>query len=190
VDQEGNDFGVFTDFYKYLDDRRWRSDFISNGRKECERYHIFRNTIPNASAAVFRRSVYLAAGWADERMKLAGDWMQWTKMMMQSDVAFISDAMNFYRKHTGTVRAKTLNTPLALREFFKITAYIRRHVKVPADVRQTVNEQWSDMWQELGSLPFHLSLQDNLRLTWGAFCADLALVGQRFKLSLRRRLNK
>src|SRR5581483_11503771 len=41
-----------------VDANRWAQDYINSGTEECRRYLICRNTIPNASSVVFRKSVY------------------------------------------------------------------------------------------------------------------------------------
>ena len=185
IDEHNHDRGVNTEFYKYLDAQRWRTDFVNDGRQECARFHIFRNTIPNASAVLFRRSTYRDAGWADERMRLAGDWLQWAKMMMISDVAFVADALNYYRIHSGTVRSATLDSPRSLREFLAITAYIRRHVQIPESVRQTVNEQWVAMWGELSNAGARVGINDNILLLIQAMRTDPLLVRERMKAVFR-----
>jgi len=80
------------------DSERWKHDFVNNGVDECSQYMVLRNTIPNASAVVFRKSIYEAIGGAPETMKLCGDWLFWCKMALESDVAFVSEPLNFFRK--------------------------------------------------------------------------------------------
>src|SRR5579871_2477295 len=76
------------------DPERWSHDFISLGQEECARYLLFGCTLPNASAVVFRKSVYEATGGADETMQLCGDWHLWAKMLLRSDVAFVAEPLN------------------------------------------------------------------------------------------------
>ena len=80
------------------DSERWKHDFVNNGVDECSQYMVLRNTIPNASAVVFRKSIYEAIGGAPETMKLCGDWLFWCKMALESDVAFVSEPLNFFRE--------------------------------------------------------------------------------------------
>ena len=85
-DQVIKDWNEWTDD---LDCDRWSRNFINAGRDECQRYLIFKNTIPNASAVLMRRSVLLDTGKLNMEMRLAGDWMLWAKMLMISDIAFV-----------------------------------------------------------------------------------------------------
>jgi hypothetical protein len=56
-----------------LDPARWEHYFSNHGRDECRQYLIFKNTIPNASAVLFRRAVYQQVGGVPENLKLSGD---------------------------------------------------------------------------------------------------------------------
>jgi hypothetical protein len=63
--------------------------------------------IPNASAVVFRRRAYLAAGPADASLRLCGDWLVWSRICLAGGVAFVAEPLNRFRQHGGTVRAST-----------------------------------------------------------------------------------
>jgi len=58
LEVDENDNTVFFARVDNLDEQRWKKDFVNNGKDECSRYLIFKCTIPNASAALIRRSVY------------------------------------------------------------------------------------------------------------------------------------
>jgi glycosyltransferase involved in cell wall biosynthesis len=179
VDEEGVNHGSLIAYYDDVDVLRWRSDFVADGQQECARYLVVKNTIPNASAVLMRRRAYLEAGGADDTMRLAGDWLQWAKILMITKMAFIAEVLNFYRSHTGTVRTSYLETPRALKEFLITTAYIRHHVRIPDEVRRRVNEQWFHMWRRLSSSESGISFSDHILLWRWAICADPALARRR-----------
>lgn len=81
--------------------------FVMAGRDYCGRYMVPWNTLPNASAILFRREALLAAGGPDETMRLCGDWMTYCRVMMVADVAWVPDAMNYFRNHGQSVRGRT-----------------------------------------------------------------------------------
>ena len=93
---------------KDLSPDRWNRDFVTNGKVECQKYLISKNTIPNASAVLIRRSVYEAIGGAEERLSLAGDWMTWIRMLLKSDIAFCSQILNSFRTHKSSVRSRSV----------------------------------------------------------------------------------
>src|SRR4051812_47380318 len=75
------------DFYTAdLDAKRWQHPFVNNGRDECGRFLVLKNTIPNASAVVFRREAFLRAGGAPLTLRLSGDWLAWVRILQFGDV--------------------------------------------------------------------------------------------------------
>jgi glycosyltransferase involved in cell wall biosynthesis len=86
---------------------RWSHDFVASGIEECQKYLLYKNTIPNASAVLIRRSVYEAIGSAEESMFLTGDWMTWVRMLLESDIAFSAQVLNSFRAHASSVRSRT-----------------------------------------------------------------------------------
>jgi glycosyltransferase involved in cell wall biosynthesis len=86
---------------------RWTRPFTNSGRDECQNLLLWKNFIPNASATLLRRSVYLRAGGAPEHMRLAGDWLMWARMLTISDLAFTPERLNYFRIHRATVREST-----------------------------------------------------------------------------------
>ena len=73
-----------------------------------ENYLIFRNTIPNASACLFKKELaeFLPAML---EMKYCGDWMFWANMLAKTDLAFVSEPLNYYRHSQSTTRATKSN---------------------------------------------------------------------------------
>jgi glycosyltransferase involved in cell wall biosynthesis len=104
VDVEGKTMGCMGEFTAELSTAHWQQSFVANGRDECGRYLIWKNTIPNASAVLFRRQVFLQAGGARSHLRLAGDWLTWVEMLLLSDLAFTPERLNFFRHHPSSVR--------------------------------------------------------------------------------------
>lgn len=129
-----------------LDEQRWKHDFVNDGKDECSQYLIIKNTIPNASAILLRRSVYEKVGGADETMRVAGDWMLWAKILLNSDVAFVAKSLNYYRTHTNNVRKKTLKNGLIIEESWRTIRYIAETADVSKDVWEQACEKIVNRW--------------------------------------------
>ena len=69
--------------------------------------HYIKNTIPNASAVVFRNEYVVSSSFIEETMRLCGDKIFWARILLKSDVAFISSHLNFFRHHSNNSRSKT-----------------------------------------------------------------------------------
>ncbi len=129
-----------------LCDARWKKAFINNGRDECARWMIIKNTIPNASAVLIRKAVYDTVGGADETMTLSGDWSTWVKMLLVSDVAFIPEHCNYFRDHGSTVRHRTVNTVVFVQEAYQIARKIMEHTGVDDHTREHVSALLFTRW--------------------------------------------
>ena len=112
-------------FTARLDPERWKHDFVSRGIDECKNYVLFQNTIPNASAVVFRKSIYEQVGGASKDMRLSGDWLFWSKLLLESDIAFIAQPLNYFRKSNPKgARGNLGKEGLFLEEKFRVVHYI------------------------------------------------------------------
>jgi glycosyltransferase involved in cell wall biosynthesis len=135
ADEDGNGGGVTR--YGYLhDNARWTHDHGNTGPDECVGYLLWEITIPNASAVLFRRSIYLAAGGAPGDMRLCGDWMTWVRMLTRSDVQFIARPLNHFRHHRTSV---SVTTPAwrYVQERLRVQAYVIRYAPVSREDRRS-----------------------------------------------------
>ena len=137
----------FADFYlDYLDARRWKADFCVSGAEECQSYLVSSNTVPNASAVVFRRAVYESVGGADESFRFCGDWKLWVSMALQGKMAYLSEPLNYYRTHDSSVRSKSRKEALDIAENLQVIRWIMEQT-VPTDtVRTRVCKRQADAW--------------------------------------------
>ncbi len=145
VDQLGNTLFSHEDMTHQLDPKRWGSDFQNKGNDECSRYLFFQNTIPNASAVLFKKTLFKQVGGADETMHLCGDWLLWTKILMKSDVDFTSRPLNFHRTHSDCVRS-TSDINRQAQERWQVRKYILENTEMNADMKfraaKTITREW------------------------------------------------
>ncbi|MBO4427918.1 MAG: glycosyltransferase [Bacteroidales bacterium] len=87
-------------------------DLSLGGQEFVRRLMLERNTVVNASGALFRKDAYLnlPAYIKDsfKQFKGVGDWLFWIGIAMQGDVVYKDKALNFFRQHgsntTSTLR--------------------------------------------------------------------------------------
>ena len=106
VNINGVIIGSFIDQTKFLDDQLFKNDFTINGEQFVNKFLIKENVIPNASAVLFKKSIYLKIGGADEKFKTNSDWLVWLKMSMIGNIGFVASHNNMFRFHDGSVIAK------------------------------------------------------------------------------------
>jgi glycosyltransferase involved in cell wall biosynthesis len=153
IDSEGRRKEPGEHYTDDLDRARWRHDFFNSGTDECARYLTIKNTIPNASAVVFRRSVYEEMGGAPEDLRYTGDWITWIRMLMRSDICFVAQHWNFFRKHGGTVRNRAVLEGIWAEEGYKVLEYIAGQVDVPAACRARALSNFAGNWVDSATTP-------------------------------------
>ena len=170
VNEHDQILGTWEDRTQELDAGRWKLNYTNSGMDEVARYLVRRNTIPNASAVVVRRDLFLPAIQQAESLRLAGDWWTWSRVLLQADVAYTAEPLNFFRTHTRSVR-DTTSLPAACAEEFAVIAHICSRVRVPDKVRRVVFHEAFYKWRRCFELPdFHPSQQwlRNTRISAGA----------------------
>ena len=105
VDESGSIFDDCRTYFKYSESY-WNADFISDGRREVLSFLYKGNPVPNASAVLVRKSSFDAVGGADESFKWAGDWYLWARLMVHGSHAYVSERLNFFRRHRRTMGSR------------------------------------------------------------------------------------
>ena len=103
INQQGIVTGTWADYTADLDSSQFEKSFVMDGIQFIDKYLIKRNVIPNASAVLFRKSIFDTAGGADEMLKTNSDWLTWLKMLCYGKVAFIHHHLNHFRYHSKSV---------------------------------------------------------------------------------------
>jgi len=103
MNQQGIVTGSWSEYTADLDSSQFEKSFVMDGIQFIDKYLIKRNVIPNASAVLFRKSIFDKAGGADEMLKTNSDWLTWLKMLCYGKVAFIHHHLNYFRYHSKSV---------------------------------------------------------------------------------------
>ena len=94
-----------------LDPQRWSHPYINDGKDEIRRFLLYKNTIPNASGILIRRSALeQSGGIIEEYFRLCGDWLQWIRILAYSDIGFVPECLNYWRQKTSNARVKSAGT--------------------------------------------------------------------------------
>ncbi|MDX5448528.1 MAG: glycosyltransferase [Bacteroidota bacterium] len=133
IDEDGEVINSFQENYDHIfrsRAQRWHHDFKVHGKDECREYMVYSNTIPNASGALMRKAIFQQVGGAPEDMKLNGDWFFYVKMLMESDLRYVSKPLNFFRFHTSTQREKAKADYRVYDEIIRLHDYMKDHASV------------------------------------------------------------
>ena len=126
--------------------RDWSRDFLMEGQEDCRLQLTHGTSIANASAVLFRRQLYLDAGWADESYRMCADWLQWAKMMLRADFAYVAQPLNYYRCHVNTVRQKCMHNIVHDAEDLRVCAYLLSQVSVSSEVISELCDRMVERW--------------------------------------------
>ncbi|WP_312352083.1 glycosyltransferase family 2 protein [Sphingobacterium multivorum] len=122
-----------------IEARDWSKDYYYPGKNEIEDCMFYKCTIPNASAVVFKKENIDQDIFPDLiKMRFAGDWLFWIKLLEEGSVYYIASTLNYFRYHQDTTR--TSKSPeLELKrsqEIFKILRYIKKTYNVSWDYKK------------------------------------------------------
>lgn len=97
---------IIDDMLRYTQNfspNKWAGDYVSLGDTEIQKHLVYKNTIPNASAVVFRNSpkVYKALNTS---MTMVGDWWFWVNLIKGEKIAFLAEHLNYHRHHANSSR--------------------------------------------------------------------------------------
>jgi glycosyltransferase involved in cell wall biosynthesis len=137
VDELNNHLGVYSELFRMNGDLGGvtlpptNSDFVQNGREYCRMYMVPWNTIPNASAVLFRRSAFQDIGGPVMEMRICGDWFTYCKILMRYDISRVAAPLNFFRRHGNNVRSQT-----RMATYMTEQRRVRAHVGAELGVRE------------------------------------------------------
>jgi hypothetical protein len=130
IDEDGQQHGTLAPVMTELDPALWESDFVLPGPELVRRFMIYSNIIPNASAVLMRRSALATVGPAPELMRVAGDWVFWTRYLMTTSLVFVAEPLNYFRFHAQNVRSRTEQDGTQLLEIAQVIKLVT-HVTTP-----------------------------------------------------------
>lgn len=104
VDETDNIIGNWLNHTDDIDDTLFLSNFVMDGNLYIERFLFHKNTIPNASGVVFRKSninQWVSVDF-DPKLRYCGDWLFYLKMITNKKVAYNHKKLNNFRQHANS----------------------------------------------------------------------------------------
>ncbi len=154
IDAEGrvlaDDYHVYTD---EVSATHWRQSYRNEGEDEIRRYLAVKNTIPNVSAVVFRRSALQKA--LTEALpsmlayRIAGDWLAYVTVLSCGSIAFDPRSLNLHRRHSGSVTLGSDQWPHLL-EVMRAQRWIRQRHPPAAEVASRAVDYAQRLYQQFG----------------------------------------
>lgn len=100
---------------------KFKLSFSEKGNDFIASNMILENSIPNASAVIFRNNK-AQTSILDEikNLKLNGDWIFWIEVLKQGDIRFINETLNNFRHHNTSVRNSSRLSFLNIQEYIYV----------------------------------------------------------------------
>jgi glycosyltransferase involved in cell wall biosynthesis len=97
----------YLDYVADISSVKWTNYYVNDGHREIREAMAVKNTIPNVSGVVFRRSTIDAVlnDHLDEieKFRVAGDWLTYVYVLSHGKVAFSPRPLNRHRRHQSGV---------------------------------------------------------------------------------------
>ncbi|WP_161887645.1 glycosyltransferase family 2 protein [Pontibacter russatus] len=149
VNEQDEIIGNMKEWTDYVDNEHWNHDFKSSGKQELQSYFYLRNTIPNASAVVFKKALFAPLSPQVLKMRLCGDKMVWTDLLSQTNIYFIADSLNYFRFHSNNVRSG-IHSIQNLYENFVWFHYFSKRIPLSKEKSAQVKLWLMNWWQKVG----------------------------------------
>lgn len=130
-----NDYG---EYYRPVAEDRWSHSYVAEGTEEIQSALAVLNSIPNASAVVFRadaiRAVFRNHGNQIIGFPGAGDWLIYFRLLQSGRLAFTPRQANYHRRHDLSVIASSCGRDL-LHQIQTMQDLIASECTIPAVTR-------------------------------------------------------
>ena len=160
TNKDDQDIEVFDAYHWFADRERWKVDYFNSGQAEIKDYLAFQNTIPNASATLFKRSLVESGLRAPEDMTIAGDWYFWISLLSKADICHVGQPLNHFRQaHLSSQRVRSASDGKEVLEGFDVYELVQQTIS-PGDKAM--------LSAQLGLMRRWLSIASHYRIQWQA----------------------
>jgi glycosyltransferase involved in cell wall biosynthesis len=130
-----------------FDISRWKEDFCSDGREECERYLVYCCTVLNASSVLFRKEIYDRVAGVDQTMRMCGDWKLWAAMALEGKIAHVGGKpLNYYREHDASATNTSLRSGVYVAEYLEVVRWILQKLAPDKASRMKFSNGLFNLW--------------------------------------------
>lgn len=107
-----------------LDDKKWIKDFVEDGKDFVVKYLSQRNTIPNVSSTIIRKSATTGMEKELSKYNAIGDWLAYIYIISKGKIAYSCLELNGHRRHGKSIIAKEEKNIIFVKELLEIKKYV------------------------------------------------------------------
>lgn len=134
--EEGEHSGfIYTEYTKDLSEEKWAHDYVTNGETEIIDGLGIKNTIPNASGVIMRKSAMEGLDDVLCNFTISGDWLGYVYTIKTGKIAFCSDVLNYHRRHRNSIIHQKEQDIRMFLELMDIKLFIADNFMIPASIK-------------------------------------------------------
>jgi glycosyltransferase involved in cell wall biosynthesis len=137
----------FLSLTECFEPNKWNNNYWEEGKTECKNFLAAKNTIPNTSAVLFKKSVYEAqVNRQNEIFQVAGDWFTWLRILMASDIYFLCESLNYHRFFQGSVSRNPAKVGLIVQECLSVIQMVQEQLGISEQAKKISFATVSNWW--------------------------------------------
>ncbi|MFQ3577179.1 MAG: glycosyltransferase [Cytophagales bacterium] len=122
------------------------NDYVMAGMEFFERFMTIGNSISNASAVLFRKDSVSFSLDEIRKYRLCGDWVFWSRLMMNNEVGIITDCLSNFRQHNKSVR-DSIQKHKEKSEIIRALNYILENSYLQKPTKQKIFDNYYQTWK-------------------------------------------
>ena len=131
IDQNGAVIGNALSHTDAISQTKWKENYLVSGKSEIKTALLYRNTIPNVSAAIINKR-FLKPTDKETLInyRYTGDWYLYIALLMNGKVGFSHESLNRFRKHTSNVTTTNQFKDSYLTEVLALKEYVYQRMPI------------------------------------------------------------
>lgn len=144
IDKNGEVYSeTYLQYTHNISKYKWRTDYLWDAKTEIETALAVKNTIPNASGTLIRKTAFSQIPEKLFTYKIIGDWFAYLHIIKDGKIAFCAESLNLYRQHPGSVVAK--NPDRMFEELKELHGYICDEFNVSNYTRSQMQREFNQI---------------------------------------------
>lgn len=141
---------IYNEYTNDLSSTKWESSYILDGKQEVVQGLGIKNTIPNASAVLFRATALVGIEKELTNYKIGGDWLAYLYTLKVGRIAFCPLTLNYHRRHSSSIVSRNEQKVEYYQEMIAIKKYILQNFEIPQFLVPKFLEHVSNEYKRLG----------------------------------------
>ncbi|MCM3747650.1 glycosyltransferase [Paenibacillus pasadenensis] len=140
----------YTDYTNDLSREKWLSEYVLSGQEEVVQGLAIKNTIPNASAVIMRKSALISIEKELSRFDICGDWLTYLFVIKDGKIAFQPQILNYHRRHSKSIISVQEQSVKLYQELIEVKKFILTTFELPASIQERFIQHIKLEYKRLG----------------------------------------